>query len=157
LTANGSSFIPASKARWNGVDLQTTFVSATRLSAQVTANLAATAGTAQVTVFTPAPGGGTSVPLTFTINQSVTSALTATPTTVTPGGQLTVSWTASGGLSAFDWIGLYRVGDPNTNFLWWRYTNGAASGSFTLEAPTQRGQYQFRYLLNGNYSQGVSH
>ncbi|HKE02901.1 MAG TPA: hypothetical protein VKE91_02520, partial [Blastocatellia bacterium] len=69
LTANGSSFSLNSKVRWNGQDLQTAFGSNTQLTAQVPANLVAAAGTAQVTVFTPTPGGGTSAAQTFTINQ----------------------------------------------------------------------------------------
>lgn len=68
LTATGTSFVASSKVRWNGQDLSTTFVSATQLTAQVTANLIATAGTAQVTVFTPTPGGGVTTALNFTIN-----------------------------------------------------------------------------------------
>jgi hypothetical protein len=38
------------------------------LRAAIPASDIATAGTAQVTVFTPAPGGGTSNALTLTIN-----------------------------------------------------------------------------------------
>lgn len=68
LTANGTNFVASSKVRWNGQDLSTTFVSATQLTAQVTAGLVTTAGTAQVTVFTPTPGGGVTTALNFTIN-----------------------------------------------------------------------------------------
>ncbi len=68
LTANGTNFVASSKVRWNGQDLNTTFVSATQLTAQVTANLIASAGTTQVTVFTPTPGGGVTTALNFTIN-----------------------------------------------------------------------------------------
>jgi hypothetical protein len=53
--------------RWNGADRTTTFVSATQLTVTISAADIATAGTAQVTVFTPAPGGGTSSPLSFSI------------------------------------------------------------------------------------------
>jgi uncharacterized protein (TIGR03437 family) len=67
LIANGSNFAPTSKVRWNGTDLQTAFGSATQLTAQVPTNLVANVGTAQVTVFTPTPGGGTSAAQTFTI------------------------------------------------------------------------------------------
>ncbi len=67
LIANGSNFAVTSKVRWNGQDLQTAFGSANQLTAQVPPNLVASAGTAQVTVVTPAPGGGTSAPRTFTI------------------------------------------------------------------------------------------
>src|SRR5262249_40264512 len=67
ITATGTNFTSNSVVRWNGQDLMTAFGSATQLTAQVTANLVASPGTAQVTVFTPAPGGGTSGAQTFTI------------------------------------------------------------------------------------------
>lgn len=69
LAVNGTNFVASSKVRWNGQDLATTYVSATQLTAQVPANLIVNAGTAQVTVFTPTPGGGVTAAQSFTINQ----------------------------------------------------------------------------------------
>jgi peptidyl-Asp metalloendopeptidase len=64
-----------------------------------------------------------------------------------------VTWTApAGGASASDWVSLYRVGATNGEYGWWRYTNGALSGSFTLSAPGEAGQYEFRYLVNNSYT-----
>jgi Domain of unknown function (DUF1929)/IPT/TIG domain len=68
LTATGSNFIASSKVRWNGIDRPTTFVNATQLTAAIPASDIATANTAQVTVLTPAPGGGTSGAQPFTIS-----------------------------------------------------------------------------------------
>ena len=68
----GSNFVGASQVRWNGAARATTFVSATQLTAAITAADVAAAGTAQVTVLTPAPGGGTSAPLGFAINPGST-------------------------------------------------------------------------------------
>jgi hypothetical protein len=68
LTVNGSNFINGSIIKWNTTNLTTTFVSATQLSASVSASLVATAGSANVTVFNPTPGGGTSSATTFTIS-----------------------------------------------------------------------------------------
>jgi uncharacterized protein (TIGR03437 family) len=68
LTGNGSDFVAGAVVRWNGSDRATTFVSSTQLTAAIPASDVATVGTAQVTVFNPAPGGGTSAALTFTIN-----------------------------------------------------------------------------------------
>ncbi len=68
LAVNGTNFIAASEVRWNGVARTTTFVSATQLTAQIAAADIATAGTAQLSVFTPTPGGGTSRQLPFTIS-----------------------------------------------------------------------------------------
>jgi len=68
LTATGTNYVSTSVIEWNGTKLTTTFVSSTSLTATVSAADIAKAGTAEVTVFTPTPGGGTTAPLTFTIN-----------------------------------------------------------------------------------------
>lgn len=68
LTVNGSGFVYGSVVRWNGADRPTTFVSATQLTAAIAANDILAAGTAAVTVFSPAPGGGSSATLTLDIN-----------------------------------------------------------------------------------------
>src|SRR5260221_14721913 len=81
LTVNGASFGTNSVVRWNGSNRPTTFVSSTGLTAAIPASDLAAAGTPQVTAFTPAPGGGTSAALTFTVVQPPT--LTVSPTTVT--------------------------------------------------------------------------
>ncbi len=67
LTVTGTRFIAGATVRWNGSDRPTTYVSSTALTAEITASDVATAGTADVTVYNPAPGGGTSSGLTFTI------------------------------------------------------------------------------------------
>jgi hypothetical protein len=73
-------------------------------------------------------------------------SVTPSANTVAPGGQLSVSWTASSG-QRNDYIEFYRVGDSNANALWWIGTGGAASGTATLGAPSATGQYEFRYVL----------
>jgi len=65
LTVSGTGFISGSVVRWNGADRPTTFVSGTQLTASVSAADLATAGTAAVTVFNPAPGGGSSASRAF--------------------------------------------------------------------------------------------
>jgi hypothetical protein len=81
LTATGS-FGPSSTVNWNGSARGTAYISATQLTAQILASDIASGGTAAVTVVTPAPGGGTSAPLTFTI-----TAVTATVQQIAPGAQ----------------------------------------------------------------------
>jgi Tol biopolymer transport system component len=73
LTVTGSSFVQDSVVRWNGTDLATTYVSATRLTAQVPANKIAATGKADVTVYNPSPSGGTSAALVFSVFQSLRS------------------------------------------------------------------------------------
>ncbi len=70
LTVNGSNFISTSVVRWNGSDRATTFVNATQLQVAISASDVTSAGSAQVTVYTPAPGGGISSALTFMINNN---------------------------------------------------------------------------------------
>jgi VCBS repeat protein/IPT/TIG domain-containing protein len=62
LTVNGTGFVSGSVVQWNGSALTTTFASSAKLTANVSASDIASAGTASVTVFNPAPGGGTSNP-----------------------------------------------------------------------------------------------
>ncbi len=77
--------------------------------------------------------------------------ITASVNGVAAGDQLSVSWDASPAGGA-DWIGLFKVGAPNTAYdFWWSYTNGKASGSFTFSAPVQAGQYELRYLLDDGF------
>ena len=66
LTVNGSNFVSSSVVNWNSAALSTTYVSATQLKAAVPASDIANAGSAGVTVITPAPGGGTSASVSFT-------------------------------------------------------------------------------------------
>ncbi len=68
LTVNGKDFIPSSTVAWNGAVLPTTYISGAKLMASIPASDLTTAGTVDVTVITPAPGGGTSSLQGFTIN-----------------------------------------------------------------------------------------
>lgn len=77
LMVNGTNFANNSTVNWNGSGRATTFVSTTQLTAQILASDIATAGTATVTVVTPAPGGGTSNAQTFTIASPVASVSAA--------------------------------------------------------------------------------
>ncbi|HKQ76552.1 MAG TPA: IPT/TIG domain-containing protein [Blastocatellia bacterium] len=67
LTVNGTNFVSDSTVKWNGADRPTTFVSATQLTAAISAADIATAGMASVTASNPAPGGGASNALTFNV------------------------------------------------------------------------------------------
>ena len=67
LTVNGAGFVSGATVKWNGTPLNTTIVSATRLTADVPAGNIATAGTASVTVANPgAPAASNAV--FFTVN-----------------------------------------------------------------------------------------
>lgn len=86
LTVTGTYFVPSSTIKWNGVALTTTYVSATQLTALVPRNTIIAAGSVAVTVFSPAPGGGTSSASTFTITAAALPALTSlSPNSITVG------------------------------------------------------------------------
>lgn len=94
LTVNGISFVPNSVVRWNGSDRTTSFVSATQITAQITAADVVNAGTAKVSVFNPLPSGGLSGETNFTILQTnpVPTLASINPATVIVGsGQFSLT------------------------------------------------------------------
>ena len=96
LTITGSNFVSSSTAYWGSTALTTQYVSATQLTAQVTAAQIAAAGTGAITVQSPAPGGGTSNTFQFEIDSagSATPPLfTGSTGSVAPGSTATYSVT----------------------------------------------------------------
>ncbi|MGO4883680.1 MAG: Ig-like domain-containing protein [Bryobacteraceae bacterium] len=67
LTVKGSNFVSGCTVEWNGKGVATTFVNGGQVTATISKADIATAGSATVAVKNPAPGGGTSNTLTFTI------------------------------------------------------------------------------------------
>jgi hypothetical protein len=68
LTVHGQGFVPGSQVTWNGSTLGADYVSATQLNVYVPATSIAAPGTAKVVVTNPAPGGGVSSTLVFSVN-----------------------------------------------------------------------------------------
>ncbi len=102
LTVKGSNFVGASTIAWNGVPLDTTYLSATELTASIPAADIATAGTAKVTVISPAPGGGTSAAQTFTVtsNNPAPALASIQPSSAAAGASaLTLTVTGNGFIS----------------------------------------------------------
>jgi uncharacterized repeat protein (TIGR01451 family) len=112
LVVNGSGFVPLSTVRWNGTDHATTFVGGTQLTAAITQADLGSAGTAQVTVNNPAPGGGTSSAATFAINNPSPVVTGVSPSIITTSNAGTVlSITGAGFLpsTAITWNGSNRT------------------------------------------------
>lgn len=112
LTVNGSNFISGSVVRWNGANRTTTFVSATQLTAFISSADISSPGTADVTVFTPAPGGGTSSAVTFTITAPASTISALTPSSGVAGARaFTLILTGSGfvSTSVVRWNGSERT------------------------------------------------
>jgi uncharacterized protein (TIGR03437 family) len=101
LTVNGLNFVSGSVVRWNGSPRNTNFVTASQLTSLISANDIASAGTASISVLNPAPGGGISNSLTFTINNPTPAITSVTPDSANAGsGAVTVTVNGTGFTSA---------------------------------------------------------
>ena len=149
VTVLGSKFVSSSVVTWNGSARPTTLVSDQQLQATISAGDLAVAGSVPVTVVTPAPGGGTSAPLTFTVIPAPVLAVSAT--TVTAGSGVTVTLTNGFGGST-DWLAFARVGAPSTDYLQFTYVGaGVTTRTWTVTAPATAGQYEFRLFRQGSF------
>jgi hypothetical protein len=149
LTVTGSGFAATSEVRWNGAVRPTTFVSGTQLRASIAAADVAAAGTAQVSVFSPAPGGGTSAAVAFTI--APPPVLTVSAATAAPGSTVTVTLTNGvGGL--YDWMSFAAVSAANSSYNTFVYVGGGVTTrTWTVTVPATPGTYEFRLFLNNGY------
>lgn len=151
LTVNGTNFISSSAVKWNGNPLTTIYVSNLQVTATVSAALVSAAGTASVTVVNPAPGGGTSNALTFTINSAgnnpVPTLTTIAPTSVTAGAAgftLTANGTNFIAGSSIKWNGTalatsYVTGSQLTAPITSAMVATAGTASVTVFNPTPGG------------------
>ena len=80
-------------------------------------------------------------------------SLTVNPVTVQSGTPVTVSWANIANPTPYDWAALYAVGAPDWAVKAWRYTNGAATGSLSLNVPwgLEPGSYEVRLFSNNSY------
>src|SRR5207244_747178 len=67
LTVNGTNFVSTSVVQFAGSARTTTVVNSTQLTVSIPATDLTTAGTFNITVFSPTPGGGMSNAQTFTV------------------------------------------------------------------------------------------
>ena len=92
-------------------------------------------------------------------DQAQTPTVTAGPSTVAPGGIITVT-VANGPGNARDWVGLYTVTGADTPSISWWYLNGARTvpaqplteATLVFTAPTTPGTYQVRFFANDGYT-----
>lgn len=75
LTVNGSGFVQRSVVRWNGQNRPTTYVSPSQLTFEVQYLDTDSISEVQITINSPAPGGGTSNALKLSIGDSLPSAV----------------------------------------------------------------------------------
>jgi hypothetical protein len=87
------------------------------------------------------------------VNAAASSAtISATPTTIAAGGELTITFSAIANPTAGDWIGLQPTTYPDGSYIAWRFTGGTASGMVTLTVPisAEPGSYNVRLFLNNS-------
>src|SRR5580658_2976695 len=112
LTVNGTNFIAGSAIQLSGSNRATTFVSATQLTASITAADISSAGTPPVSVENPTPGGGTSTAINLSITNPSPSISSLSPSPVTVGGPaftLTVTGSNFVAASTVQWNGSNRT------------------------------------------------
>lgn len=93
LTVNGTNFVGTSVVSWNGTNLTTTYVSATQLTASVTATLIASSvssQTASVLVTTPSLTPSNAQTFTINITPTVTGFVPSSITAGSPDQTITV-------------------------------------------------------------------
>jgi hypothetical protein len=150
VSISGTGFLPGATVTLGGVQANVRALASTVVTVITPVHAA---GTVDVVVTNPDGQSGT---LTGGYTFEVVS-ITASPSLVTSGGQLTTSWVAPSGRSCIgggDWIAIFGVGDPDItgaanshSDLWFVHTCGATFGTETLSAPTEPGQYEFRYMV----------
>ena len=107
------------------------------------------AGNVDVIVTNP-DGARAVIDHAYTFMPLALPTLTPSATIVSPASPLSVSWSTPSA-APLDWISLYSVNSTGGDGFSWQYTGGATSGTFTLNAPAQAGQYEFRYLPDDGY------
>ena len=103
LTAFGSGFMNSSTIRWNGLNRLTVFISSGQLNATVLAADLAAPTSAQITAFSPGPGGGISATIPFLVYGSnlLPSLASISPSSAAAGGPaFTLSALGSGFISS---------------------------------------------------------
>ena len=150
LTVTGSGFNGLSAVQWNGVAKPTIALSNTQLLASVPAADLVVGTTATVSVFNPAPGGGTTAGLPVAVDPPAT--LTVNATTVGPGSAVTVTL-ANGYGGAKDWIAVAATGAADRTYMQWTYVGtGVTTRTWTTTMPTTAGTYEFRLFLNDGFT-----
>ena len=83
VTVSGSNFVQSSVIRWNGSDRPTTFINSGTLRTQLYSSDLNSKGTYLITVYNPAPGGGFSNAMNFTVNNAIAYASSTSSTSTT--------------------------------------------------------------------------
>ncbi len=150
VTISGTGFLAGATVTVDVVAVSVTVVNSTTIFAIVPVLPAGFHASEHADVVVTNLGGlGGTLPAAYTYSFDGPFTLTPSTNVIDAGGQMTVSWAAPAG-RAGDWIAVFRVGGGYEDG-WYTVTNGATSGTHTLTAPTQPGQYEFRYLVDDDF------
>jgi hypothetical protein len=69
------------------------------------------------------------------------TTLSVDKTVYLPSEDMKVTFRNAPGESNSEWVGLYKVGDGNMDYITWEYLNGQKNGEFYFVAPDQPGDY----------------
>jgi hypothetical protein len=143
LTVNGTNFETGSVVDFAGVARATTYVSTTQVTGTILASDLANAGTVNITVANPTPGGGASNVLTFTINKTTpTTTVTLASGTPTYGNSLTFSAAVAppgSGAAATGTVSFYDGGTCSTPGATLASAVALSSGSASFSTGTLTG------------------
>ncbi len=140
IVYGSSNFVTGSVVRWNGSDRPTAFLSAVQVSAQIPASDIAVSGIAAITVFNPAPGGGSSNSLAFNIGPGPVSVAVAPD--------------PSGRFGKFAYVA--NVNSKNVSMYTINATTGALTSIGTIDAELSPSAVavdpsgKFAYVANGD-------
>ncbi len=160
MTLNGSNFVSGDTVHWNGVPLVTTFVSASKLTAKVSAAEVESAGSAAVTIVDTAADNAVSKPALFTIPLTSIVVVSQTIKTISSGYSITLELKNSGFNAATDisLTGAYLATSATTTTLPSDITSLAPNGTktVTLSFPSSAGKAgEAQYLsIYGAYAGG---
>jgi hypothetical protein len=95
----------------------------------------------------------------FTVAAPATATITPSATTLTGGAAFTAT-IANGPAARLDWVAFYPVGNASTEYLDWKYLNGAqsppssgsAAATLSFTAPATPGVYNMRFFSNNSYA-----
>jgi len=109
VTCTGTNFVSGSVVKINGTALTTTYVSATSVTASIPSTYFASAGVDSISVYNPAPGGGTSAAKVLTVSALPAPTLTSISPASCSAGASTFTLTATGtnftSTSTINWNG----------------------------------------------------
>jgi hypothetical protein len=150
LNVNGTGFLSSSVVTWNGAAVSTSYVNTQHLTASIPASDVASSGSAQVAVFNPAPGGGSSAGATFSIAVPVptTATLSIAPAgTLTAGASytLTAAVAASSGNEIPAGNVVFTIGSATQT----QALNASGIATFTGTAPTSAGSLSISAAYQG--------